>query len=90
MLKRKAVAREAVALAGRCGDGRCRDRTGGVSEKSVMDAIWSINAVACRSASSYDNGYLPAVTCLRCSMVSDSVEPAVYSHSTVTRQVSAL
>lgn len=55
----------------------------GVSEKPVKDALQSERGVVRRRASSHKNAILPAETCLWSSMVQDSVEPGVYSHSTV-------
>lgn len=69
-----------------CRDGTTTTRynvSGVVSKKSVTDAIRSVYAVVRRSAMSYKIGHLPAVMRPCCSTVSDSVEPAIYSHSIV-------
>lgn len=69
-----------------CRDGTTTTRynvSGVVSKKSVTDAIRSVYVVVRRSAMSYKIGHLPAVMRPCCSTVSDSVEPAIYSHSIV-------
>ena len=59
---------------------------GGVSENSVMDAIWSVYAVVSRSASTYKISLLAAVMCPCSSAVHDGVEQENYSHSIVPIQ----